>query len=80
MYNGVMALLDTMVSDGILRMRRLERYRMRVQDLIRYQLENKFWTSDRKEILCQSTASLKSFDVSPMDMADQLIQGQIDAR
>ena len=67
-----------MVSDGTMKKRRLERYRERVRDLIRYQLENEFWTIDRKEVLNISTATIESLDVSPIDMANRLVQGQID--
>ena len=78
MYEGITALIDTMVSDGTMKKRRLERYRERVRDLIRYQLENEFWTIDRKEVLNISTATIESLDVSPIDMANRLVQGQID--
>jgi len=79
LYQGAMALLDTLASDGHLEERRIERYRLRVLDLIRNQLENEFWTSKRKELFYQSTASIKSLDQSPLDMANQLIQGKINA-
>ena len=78
MYDGITALIDTMVSDGTLKKRRLERYRERVSDLIRHQLESEFWTIDRKEVLNMSTATIESLDVSPTDMANRLVQGQID--
>jgi len=79
LYQGAMALLDTLASDGHLEERRIERYRLRVLGLIRNQLENEFWTSKRKELFYQSTASIKSLDQSPLDMANQLIQGKINA-
>ncbi len=78
MYDGITALIDTMVFDGTLKKRRLERYRERVSDLVRHQLESEFWTIDRKEVLNMSTATIESLDVSPTDMANRLVQGQID--
>jgi len=74
LFTGIQNHLSIMSNNGLLNDRRLSRYRNRVSDLVREQLENDFWTEDRLKFLSTSTQSLDSIDAAPIMMANQLLK------
>ncbi|MBT5115431.1 MAG: hypothetical protein HOM27_05075 [Candidatus Marinimicrobia bacterium] len=64
-----------MDTKGMLDLRRLSRYRNRVSDLIREQLEDEFWTPEKRTFLNSATQTLDSIKSAPIIMA-QLLLGQ----
>jgi len=73
LYTGLMNHLDMMTNTGLLDDRRLSRYRNRVSELVREQLEHDFWTKERLAFLTTSTQSLETIDDAPIIMANHLL-------
>ena len=76
LFVGIQALLKSMSNNGSLEYRRLIRYRERVLSLIRLNLENAFWNTDKINQLNQATKSLDKIALPPHLMAKQLLQKQ----
>ena len=72
LFNGIGSYLDLIKNEGILEIRRLERYRKRVYNLIRNRLEDSFWDSDKIDQLNQSTKSLDRTTDAPHIIAKNL--------
>lgn len=72
LFNGIGSYLDLIKNEGILEIRRLERYRKRVYNLIRTRLEDSFWDSDKIDQLNQSTKSLDRTTDAPHIIAKNL--------
>ncbi len=71
---GIQDHLRAMEEEGLLDIRRLNRYRSRVSDLVRENLEDAFWTDERKTLLNNATATLETIDVAPLKMALRLLE------
>lgn len=61
-------------SDGELRSKRQRRYQHRVQEVVRYRLDEIFWTEERKQILRNAIEQIDSNVKSPYALARQLIE------
>ncbi|MBT3517909.1 MAG: methylmalonyl Co-A mutase-associated GTPase MeaB [Candidatus Marinimicrobia bacterium] len=75
LFLGIKEHLNLMDTKGMLDLRRLSRYRNRVSDLIREQLEDEFWTPEKRTFLNSATQTLDSIKSAPIIMA-QLLLGQ----
>ncbi len=75
LFLGIKEHLNLMDTKGMLELRRLSRYRNRVSDLIREQLEDEFWTPEKRTFLNSATQTLDSIKSAPIIMA-QLLLGQ----
>jgi len=73
LYLGLMSHFNHMNQNGYLNEKRLFRYRKRVQDIIRENLELAFWTSDRNKSLQESTIAVDSIQKSPYALAQLLL-------
>lgn len=71
---GIQDHLRAMEEEGLLDVRRLNRYRSRVSDLVRENLEDAFWTDERKTLLNNATATLETIDGAPLKMALRLLK------
>lgn len=74
LFIGLQKHLSLMNETGLLDKQRLSRYRNRVSDLVREQLEHDFWTEERIHFLESSTQSLESIENAPLMMANQLLK------
>ena len=64
----------TLMSDtGHLETRQLDRYRQRVLGLVRQNLENSFWTSEKVHLLNEMTYSIDQINKVPHAMAQELL-------
>ena len=64
----------TLMSDtGHLETRQLDRYRQRVLGLVRQNLENSFWTSEKVDLLNEMTDSIDQINKVPHEMAQELL-------
>jgi len=61
-------------ADGELRSKRQRRYQHRVQEVVRYRLDEIFWTEERKQILRNAIEQIDSNVKSPYALAGQLIE------
>ena len=71
---------SVMDDTGYLVKKRLLRYRKRVQNIIRENLESTFWTQDRTKSLQDSTVGVDSIQTSPYELAKTLLIGEKDGR
>ena len=76
LFVGIQNLLKSMSINGSLEYRRLLRYKERVLSLIRLNLENSFWNTDKINQLNQATKSLDKIALPPHLMAKQLLEKQ----
>ena len=68
----------TLMSDtGHLETRQLDRYRQRVLSLVRQDLENSFWTSEKVDLLNEMTDSIDQINKVPHAMAQELLSESI---
>ena len=73
-----MELHVTLMSDtGHLETRQLDRYRQRVLSLVRQDLENSFWTSEKVDLLNEMTDSIDQINKVPHAMAHELLSESI---
>ena len=73
-----MELHVTLMSDtGHLETRQLDRYRQRVLSLVRQDLENSFWTSEKVDLLNEMTDSIDQINKVPHAMAQELLSESI---
>ncbi len=73
LFSGIVSHVKAMSKAGELDNKRLERYRKRVLDLVRGELENSFWTSSKMDLLKSMTASIDQITKVPHAMAHELL-------
>ena len=61
------------IKKGLLKTRRLERYRKRVVDIIKFNLEDSFWSFDKKKQLIELTKNIDGRSLDPYAVARQLM-------
>ena len=74
MFNGIINKFIELEDDGSLLQRKIDRYKVRVKNIIKDNLLHEFWTSNKKERLNQATKSLKNLNKSPMIAAKEIIE------
>jgi len=73
LFSGILSHVESMSKAGELDNKRLERYRKRVLDLVRGELESSFWTSSKMDLLKSMTASIDQITKVPHAMAHELL-------
>jgi len=74
LFNGIINKFLELEDDGNLLQRKIDRYKVRVKNIIKDNLLNEFWTSNKKEKLNQATKSLKNLNKSPMIAAKEIME------
>ena len=74
LFNGIINKFIELEDDGSLLQRKIDRYKVRVKNIIKDNLLHEFWTSNKKEKLNQATKSLKNLNKSPMIAAKEIIE------
>ena len=74
LFNGIMKKFKELEDSGYLLQRRIDRYKVRVKNIIQENLLSEFWTSNKKEKLNQATNSLQNFKKSPMAAAEEIME------
>ena len=74
LFNGIMKKFKELEDAGYLLQRRIDRYKVRVKNIIQENLLNEFWTSNKKEKLNQATNSLQNFKKSPLAAAEDIME------
>ena len=74
LFNGIMKKFKELEDAGYLLQRRIDRYKVRVKNIIQENLLNEFWTSNKKEKLNQATNSLQNLKKSPMVAAEKIME------
>ena len=74
LFNGIMKKFKESEDAGYLLQRRIDRYKVRVKNIIQENLLSEFWTSNKKEKLNQATNSLQNFKKSPMAAAEEIME------
>ena len=73
LFNGLDLYLETTIKKGLLNARRLKRYRKRVVDIIKNNLEDSFWSTDKKNQLIELTKNIDGRSLDPHAVAKQLM-------
>ena len=73
LFNGIDSYLGATIKQGLLKTRRLERYRKRVINIIKTNLEDSFWSSDKKNQLIKLTENIDGRSLDPHAVAKQLM-------
>jgi len=74
LFNGIINKFLELEDNGNLLQRKIARYKVRVKNIIKDNLLNEFWTSNKKEKLNQATKSLKNLNKSPMIAAKEIME------
>tara|TARA_B100001559_G_C16465098_1_gene606119 strand:- start:1077 stop:1673 length:597 start_codon:yes stop_codon:yes gene_type:complete len=74
LFNGIIKKFTELENDGNLLQRKIDRYKVRVKNIIQNNLLSEFWTSNKKEKLFQATKSLKDLKKSPNIAAKEIMQ------
>ena len=74
LFNGIMKKFKELEDSGYLLQRRIDRYKVRVKNIIQENLLSEFWTSNKKEKLNQATNSLQNLKKSPMVAAEKIME------
>ena len=74
LFNGIMKKFKESEDAGYLLQRRIDRYKVRVKNIIQENLLSEFWTSNKKEKLNQATNSLQNFKKSPLAAAEEIME------
>ena len=74
LFYGIMKKFKELEDAGYLLQRRIDRYKVRVKNIIQENLLNEFWTSNKKEKLNQATNSLQNFKKSPLAAAEEIME------
>ena len=74
LFNGIMKKFKELEDAGYLLQRRIDRYKVRVKNIIQENLLSEFWTSNKKEKLNQATNSLQNLKKSPMVAAEKIME------
>ena len=77
MIQGMESHVTLMSDTGHLETRQLDRYRQRVLSLVRQDLENSFWTSEKVDLLNEMTDSIDQINKVPHAMAQELLSESI---
>ena len=75
LFNGIELYLKMIDKEGLLDIRRLERYRKRVFDIIQNSLETSFWSRGKQKQLIDLTKNIDETSIDPHTVAKQLLQG-----
>jgi LAO/AO transport system kinase len=73
LFSGIVSHVKAMSKAGDLDKKRLDRYRKRVLDLVRGELENSFWTRSKMDLLKRMTTSIDQVTTVPHAMAHELL-------
>jgi len=73
LYNGINEYINFLNENDLFKERQLDRYRSRVLNLVKNKLIKGFWTDEKKEKLDQATTNLKSTNISPHKLAEELL-------
>jgi LAO/AO transport system kinase len=73
LHNGINEYFKLLKKNNLFKERRLDRYRSRVLNLVKNNLIKEFWTYEKKEKLDKATANLKSTNISPHKLAEELL-------
>ena len=73
LHNGINEYFKLLKKNNLFKKRRLDRYRSRVLNLVKNNLIKGFWTYEKKEKLDKATANLKSTNISPHKLAEELL-------
>ena len=74
LFNGIIKKFTELEDNGNLLQRKIDRYKVRVKNIIQNNLLSEFWTSNKKEKLFQATKSLKDLKKSPNIAAKEIMQ------
>jgi len=74
LFNGIDSYLGVTKKKGLLRTRRLERYRKRVVNIIKTKLEDSFWSGDKKNQFIKLTENIDGRNLDPHAVAKQLMK------
>ena len=74
LFNGIEFFLERIDEEGILEIRKLERYRKRVFDVIQNRLETSFWSSGKHKQLIELTKNIDGTSIDPYTIAKQLLK------
>ncbi|MEE3195819.1 MAG: methylmalonyl Co-A mutase-associated GTPase MeaB [Candidatus Neomarinimicrobiota bacterium] len=74
LFNGLMKKFKELEDSGYLLQRRIDRYKVRVKNIIQENLLSEFWTSNKKEKLNRATNSLQNLKKSPMAAAEKIME------
>ena len=74
LFNGLMKKFNELEDAGYLLQRRIDRYKVRVKNIIQENLLSKFWTSNKKEKLNRATNSLQNLKKSPKTAAEEIME------
>ena len=77
LIQGMESHVILMSDTGHLETRQLDRYRQRVLSLVRQDLENSFWTSEKVDLLNEMTDSIDQINKVPHAMAQELLSESI---
>ena len=77
LIQGMESHVNLMSDTGHLETRQLDRYRQRVLSLVRQDLENSFWTSEKVDLLNEMTDSIDQINKVPHAMAHELLSESI---
>ena len=77
LIQGMESHVNLMSDTGHLETRQLDRYRQRVLSLVRQDLENSFWTSEKVDLLNEMTDSIDQINKVPHAMAQELLSESI---
>ncbi len=75
LFNGIESYLKVIDKEGLLDIRRLERYRKRVFDIIQNSLETSFWSRGKQKQLIDLTKNIDETSIDPHKVAKQLLYG-----
>ena len=73
LFNGILKKFNELESSGSLLQRQLNRYKVRVRNIIKDRLLSDFWTTDKINKLDKETKSLKDLKKSPMIAANEIM-------
>ena len=73
LHNGINEYFKFLNENDLFKERQLDRYRSRVLNLVKNNLIKGFWTDDKKEKLDKVTTNLKSTNISPHKLAEELL-------
>ena len=78
LHKGIYDQLTLMTNEGVLKEKKLDRYRNRIFNLIQDRLLQKFWTQEKFDQMEISIKNLKLTNASPHEVANALLTGKND--
>ena len=78
LHKGIHDQLTLMTNEGVLKEKKLDRYRNRIFNLIQDRLLQKFWTQEKFDQMETSIKNLKLTNASPHEVANALLTGKND--